>query len=122
MADYIETIPQEQFNMKTYRSGSLESKECDSIGCVIGHCIILDSRPIDDFPKLIDNYIGYSKWSEKFTKLSRYSPEWSWCFSSDWEGVDNTPEGAAKRIRYLVNHGLPENHREQRLGIVPLTY
>lgn len=30
---------------------------------------------------------------------------WSWCFSSSWAAFDNTPEGAAARIAYLLDRG-----------------
>ena len=31
-----------------------------------------------------------------------------WCFSGEWCEIDNTPRGAAKRIRVLLKSGLPD--------------
>ena len=36
--------------------------------------------------------------------------------------VDNTPQGLAKRSRYLIEHGLPEDWEGQMRGRVPLCY
>lgn len=39
-----------------------------------------------------------------------------------WEKVDNTREGAALRIDYLLDTGLPEDWRDQMNGKSPLCY
>lgn len=109
IADFIPTIPQESFDMSTYRWGFDQEPECKSIGCVIGHCTILDKDNI------LANHIGvlgrlkFTEWSEEFTGLSHLSYKWDWCFSSLWASVDNTVEGARKRILYLLDKGrVPE--------------
>src|SRR5690606_34252500 len=33
---------------------------------------------------------------------------WKFCFHSDWVEIDNTAEGAAKRILYMLEHGVPK--------------
>lgn len=43
---------------------------------------------------------------------------WQFLFDSVWRGFDNTRKGAAKRIRYLLEHGVP--HEEWEDGIVYL--
>ncbi len=113
MADYIETIPQELFDMGGWREdGDKYSHECKSIGCVLGHCTILDTDPL---PKHFDDSIDFRKWSEEFTGInSEYgSEEWKYLFDADWDSIDNTPTGAAKRIRYFVENGLPTNWDDQ---------
>lgn len=40
--------------------------------------------------------------------LEDMSVEWNWLFGSEWEDVDNTPKGAAKRIRIFLESGVPE--------------
>ena len=47
---------------------------------------------------------------------------WLWCFSWDWEVVDNTHRGAGLRIKWLLENGLPENWRLQMKGIDRLCY
>jgi len=117
MADYIRTIPQDRFSMKFYRFGQHETPECDSVGCIVGHCTILDTNPL---PIYRSKAINFNEWSDQFTLL--YGASWAWCFSERWARVDNTSEGAALRIEWLLKHGLPENWYEQLWGIEPLCY
>lgn len=42
---------------------------------------------------------------------------WDWMFGAAWG-----PRGAAARIRHLLDHGLPEDWREQMSGERPLCY
>ena len=106
MADHIETVPQDVFSMRYYRGGGNDSTEdltheCKSVGCVIGHCVILDNW--ENVPK--DDLFGiyYMEWSEKFTGLRGLSYKWIYAFSGDWKQHDNTPKGAAERLRKLAN-------------------
>jgi len=39
-----------------------------------------------------------------------------------WKFIDNTSKGAAQRIRYFLEYGLPENWKEQMTGKAPLSY
>jgi len=119
MADYIETVLQRNFNMRIFRTGQRTAHECGSVGCVIGHCTILDERPLP--MNRFDN-IDFDAWSFDFTGLKPNSDEWDYLFSSDWETIDNTPTGAAKRIRYFLKNGLPRNSYKQILGSAPLSY
>lgn len=129
MADYIEKVPQVEFDMVCYRTEDTVSKDgevvCNSVACVIGHCINLVPR--ESLPLERDGDINYSLWSMDFTGLGRagYAEAWTWCFGTHWGadgGGDNTPIGAAKRIRYLIEKGLPTNWLEQMNGKAPLSY
>jgi hypothetical protein len=121
MADYVRTIPAEMFSMNFYRLGEKVSHECGSVGCAIGHCTVLDPRPL---PKLSHDSerIDFDIWSEMFTGIKLMSPEWGWCFSKYWYFSDNTPDGAADRIEWLLNRGLPDDWSQQMLGNNPLCY
>jgi hypothetical protein len=120
MADYIRTIPQDKFHMAQYRLINREEQECNSVGCVIGFCTILDN--INNIPRINEGEIYFSKWSYQFTDLIPNGDIWQWCFDSDWQRTDNTPTGAAERIEWLLNNGLPEDWREQMRGDKPLIY
>ena len=101
MAEYIETIPQEKFDMSKYRTDDYNTIECNSVGCVIGHCVILDPNP-ELIPRFLNGGIVFERWSSSFIGFSPFAYSWKWCFDAAWTKIDNTPQGAAKRIRYLV--------------------
>jgi len=103
--------------MYSYRKGQDITPECNSVGCIIGHCTALDPNPL---PRWGEGGIRFCDWAVKFTEL--VGDEWKWCFSSKWLTTDNTPEGAALRIEWLLNNGLPENWVEQMNGTAPLCY
>ena len=121
MADYIRTVPQEKFGMQMYRSTYQATPECSSVGCVIGHCTILATEPL---PMMVghEDRIDFENWSQQFTGLDFERDEWEWCFGGRWVEGDNTPEGAALRIEWLIKNGLPENWEEQAEGYEPLCY
>ena len=105
MADYIETIPQEDFDMGRYRADEdFKSAYCNTVGCALGHCTHL--FPEEEIKRWEDGIINFVKTSEY---LGLTDPEWKWCFSGDWYYKDNTPKGAAKRIRMLVNGEVTAN-------------
>ena len=43
--------------------------------------------------------------------IEENSPEFGWIFDGGWARWDNTPHGAAKRIDYLLEHGVPDEFR-----------
>lgn len=100
MIQHLFTVKPEKFNMASWREGDKIQAKCGSVGCVIGHCVILA-------PKLITrnyyNEIDFGYWSVKFTGIRTCADSWEWCFGSEWSTIDNTIEGAQKRIQYLIN-------------------
>ena len=118
MPAHIRTIPQAMFDMDRWRTGDAFVPECESVGCVIGHCTILDPKPLP----MWSNGIDFEVWSEQFTGMEAFSDDWNWCFAYNWAQVDNTPEGAARRIEWLLDKGLPEDWFEQMEGDSPLCY
>ena len=76
---------------------------CGTVACAIGHGpaagISINSDDSDWYEyshRFINNDIS-----------DIANVMWDWCFSSNWENYDNTAHGAAKRILYLLKHGLP---------------
>lgn len=126
MADYIRTIPQEKFNMRFFRRHEEVSHECGSVGCVLGHCTVLDKKPLPMLAQIVSwnsrRLIDFVSWGESFTGISKRTGEWQWCFAGEWSEVDNTPEGAARRIEWLLEHGLPKDWDYQMCQITPLCY
>lgn len=117
MADHIRTIPQEMFGMGDYRTGDRTTAECDSVGCILGHCTVLETG---EFPRFTSGSIDFTAWEESFTGTS--DDEWNWCFSDNWSETDNTPEGAALRIEWLIKNGLPEDWEQQMNVGMNLSY
>lgn len=106
LADHLATnVSQAEFAMEDYCS------ECGTIGCAAFHatkCVEpLRGRDWGDYEKEV---------------FHLHVNEWLWCFSGSWARVDNTPAGAASRIRHLLNSGLPEDFRQQMRGQVPISY
>lgn len=119
MADHIEKVPQEMFDMENFRIGQQVAPECDSVGCIIGHSVILAPELIT---RLYGGKIDFYAWCLSFTGLSLGVPRWKYLFGSAWKYSDDTPIGAAKRIRYFVENGLPKDWEKQMYGNAKLSY
>jgi len=109
LAEYLEQpILKAAFNMENYTGEPHSAKitDCGSVGCAVGH------GPYAGVPKdTSENWNAYG-W-ENFIPSDNYMTSfregnepvrynWSFAFDSDWHRIDNTPQGAAKRIRYLL--------------------
>jgi len=124
MADHLKTnVKQENFHMRDYRSfRDTINPVCGSVGCTVGTCTVLDVENVIKNFTDYDGEIEFTAWSEDFTGLLEVEAEWSWCFGSTWSKTDNTPTGAALRIEWLLNNGLPENWKNQMRGKEKLCY
>ena len=125
MAAHLKTnvIP-ENFDMEKYRGDDddFSNPVCGSVGCTVGTCSVLDVENVIENFTNSDGRIEFTAWSEDFTGLLGVEDEWGWCFASDWKTKDNTPTGAALRIEWLLNNGLPENWKNQMRGKEKLCY
>lgn len=67
---------------------------CGTVACAVGHA----PEILGVAPRLYESWDGYAEWV--FGDL----PEdlFSYCFDSDWDQHDNTPQGAAARIVHLL--------------------
>ena len=73
---------------------------CGTVGCAAGHgpSFGIKAKQGEDWDEYIDRQFG----------LLTGSP-WYWCFDSEWDDIDNTPRGAALRIHYMLDYGIPED-------------
>jgi len=94
LADYLESGNlKAKFDMAIiYDTSKCDGiNDCGTVGCALGH------GPYAGIPKpLQESWIQYS--------YNAFGMEWGTnefkqLFGSQWEAIDNTPEGAAKRIR-----------------------
>ena len=125
MANHLKTnVLPENFHMGKYRGDDddFSSPVCGSVGCTVGNCTVLDVENVIKNFTDSGGEIEFGAWSEYFTGLYWAGHEWYWCFGSTWKTTDNTPTGAALRIEWLLNHGLPENWSRQMYGVEDLCY
>ena len=88
-----------RFDMASYAETFNRRTTCGTVGCAVGH------GPYAGIKKLLnENWLEYT---ERVFVIPSGLTEATWCFSSAWALFDNTPEGAAHRILYLVKHGKP---------------
>jgi len=124
LASYLEQLPEDyqHFGMNNYFKGADGFHKpvfsaplagaCGTVACAAGH------GPAAGI--LIPGVVWWSDYVALAFDLR--VPEWHWCFAGDWVRVDNTPHGAAKRIRYLLEHGLPEDSSKQMTGKAPYIF
>ena len=91
--------------------------DCGSAGCAVGH------GPYAGIEKRLgEGWLGYSlrvfgaAWYEGHTRF------YEWAFDSGWVSADNTPIGAAKRIIWGLDKGIPDNYRGMMYFSAPLCY
>lgn len=98
-----------------YYSWGFPAKEmnCGTSGCAVGH------GPYAGICKKDDE--GWAQYSHRVF-IDLHSREWKWCFHPQWSGIDNTAEGAGKRILWLLEKGLPDDWQEQMFGRAELCY
>lgn len=97
LADYLLRPKLEaSFDMNEYaENGYTPHMTCGSVGCAVGHGPYAGILPL-----------AGELWHQ-YSDRAFGADTVEWCFSSTWRRYDNTPEGAAHRILYLLKHGKP---------------
>lgn len=74
--------------------------ECGATACAVGHGPLFGIKvsPNDD---------TWFDYCERVFGVQDGDPVWDWLFDSEWVSIDNTPQGAAARILFLLEHGFP---------------
>lgn len=88
------------FTMGQFSSYESERVEdCGTAGCIIGN------GPDAGIPKSADeNWRKYgTRCFNSYDKLDI----WDFMFHASWEYVDDSLEGAVKRVKYALEHGIP---------------
>jgi len=83
--------------------------KCGAVACAVGH------GPAAGFLAIPEDFTpaGNMDWGAYQGRVFDVEGEaFSWCFGGAWSDVDNTPQGAAKRIRYMLAKGVPEGFDE----------
>lgn len=87
---------------------------CGTAACAVGHGPAAGFKP--------NGHENWCEYSERVFIRDNDSDAWDWCFAGSWSDTDNTVHGAAKRILWMLQHGLPKSHLRQRWGDAPLCY
>lgn len=97
-----------RFTMASFTKGKQDVAFCETAGCAVGFA------PFAGITKLSgEDFMEYSS----RTLISATTYEWEWCFSGEWIYVDNTREGAARRIQYLLDGGkVPDDFDVEELS------
>lgn len=132
LADYLAKGNTEKiFNMEEFCTGSyenyddetiaLENYDCGTAACAMGHGPAAGIKPF-----LHEDWWDYSRraFGIDQSEMDAGFDAFQWMFSSVWAHIDNTPQGAAARIYWFLDHGekVPEDYLEQRNGGAPLCY
>ena len=108
LADYLEKLPSDydKFEMRDwFNDGHFDLfpddvvedyNDCGFAACAVGHCVF-----VDGLPKPNKNE-SWGRYAVRIFDIELGGEHFDWCFSSHWFDFDNTPLGAAKRIRYLI--------------------
>lgn len=119
-AEGLMNLPSERpFDMKLYRGDGgkpSDPHDCETVGCALGY-----------FPMWIPAQEGEKRWNDYEARatglgLSYGGSAWIWCFGMDWAGIDNTPQGAARRILHMLDNGLPDDWWGQMQGDAPYIF
>ena len=127
LAEYLIKLSDASFNMYTYldHEGStvdfgefnLNEHECGSVGCCIGHSLLIDDMEYKELEYLIvtwgeqaDNLFGFD---EADTTYGEY------LFSPSWGSKDNTPIGAAKRIIAVLTYSDRRDYLSLDVSMLP---
>jgi hypothetical protein len=111
LAEYLEALPADyrHFDMElfiksgtefrpTYPAKAEETiKHCGTAACAIGH-----GPSAGILPPSIPAMNNWGVYCEEAFGMNFMDNEGQWCFGSNWCEHDNTPAGAAARIRYLL--------------------
>lgn len=109
LADYLLSLPDDykdfdmsQFHIYPINSELYKPNICGTSACAVGHG---PNAGIGDY-RTCANWIEYS---QKYLIYDINSADWYWCFSGGWADVDDTPHGAAKRIKQYLRSGVPDD-------------
>lgn len=119
------------FNMTSFYTphyGEDAEGVCSTAACAVGHYAVMRDwdasengvKPKNPSKEYLAEYTGMRgdlkrmSWCDYCTQeigveaISDDTSVFDWLFGSDWDEVDNTPAGAAKRIDYFLEFGVPE--------------
>ena len=119
--EFAKTIPEHKLDMAVFREAgmSTHNPECNTVGCIIGHSTVLDPKLAKECTHSSEG-IEFPIWFMRYAEYDSSDNDnalWDWCFHGDWATIDNTVEGAVKRMQYAYdNKAVPADHFQQLFG------
>ena len=94
MRDHLDTIDEDMFNLRYFRSDNSIKPECETAGCIVGHCIGIDEKfkdyiftpPPLFLPTSAPPYpaLNYKGWVRDFVGTTIYSDIGIYLFGMQW--------------------------------------
>jgi hypothetical protein len=118
MRDHLDTIDEDMFNLNYFRSDNSITPECETAGCIVGHCIGLAEdfedyvfRPEWPVAPLSPLALNYKKWVRDFVGTAIYSNIGIYLFGMQWVDESNLAdkemdglEHAKERLDDVIKH------------------
>lgn len=121
VADFLDAnIPPEKFDMDFYRKAYgvkgrpiyllspchfYSPNDCGTVGCALGYfplSAVPGTEPIaSDFCKTLPDILSWKYYRRRV--VGEQDEIWDFVFNSHWQFVDNTPTGAAARLRLVAD-------------------
>lgn len=123
LADFLyNNVEPRHFTMATFRDGQHNINDyrekgwkCGTVGCALGWApFVAGLAPtkelLDSHAECGLTWTDYAEWLFPALGESSLSDQsaFSYCFGGEWANVDNSPRGAAQRIYYMLEHGVPD--------------
>lgn len=103
MYNHILTVPEELLDMQYWRKEGAEMTryECNTVGCIIGHCIALDTSIVK---RRSDDAIDFERWSEDFLEIRSSSSVWDFLFAMEWANgkIPNSKSQILGRLKQFI--------------------
>jgi len=112
MADFILEPKREELHRYALKNGGVQS--CGTAACAVGHGPAAGIYVPEKF--LRETGVNWTLYTYEFfvpdDSGSNSSVVFNYLFGGNWTYVDNTHRGAAARIRYFLDHGVPAYHND----------
>lgn len=109
LARHLWTLPADypDFEMRDFVHGQTDDERrlgarvvtCGTAACAVGHGPRAGILPRE----------GETWWSYSWRSFAKEGRAWDWPFGGDWSKYDNTVHGAAARIEFMLERGLPRD-------------
>lgn len=131
LADVLDTVDDSGFDMVHFsvdsngckRGVSAPDPECATVACAAGHLpLVVEPHTSESTEDEWEGYVNRVTGVDVVSDIAGDLDGWDWLFITNWCRVDNTAKGAAQRIRYMLNKGIPNDASCQIMGLKPLCY